>query len=250
MPPLRLLPVHQRRAHEYAAEELRRAILLRAVGPGERLPTENDLAGLLGISHVTTRQALRELEQEGLLDLRRGRLGGAYVRGVPALGDGEARLDELRRAATTVRHALEFRRLVEPEVAAQAARTVDADGLEAIGAARDRVARRADDDDAAFMAADTGFHLAIADATGNPHLAAALERIQADIAPALQALPESGAWHARSVEDHRVIVAAIAAHDPVAARGAMGEHVAETERSTLLLLDGLGRRRRRGTPSK
>ena len=247
MPQLRLLPVHQRRAHEYVAEELRRAILLRAVGPGERLPTERELATLLGVSHITTRQALRELEQEGLLDMRRGRLGGAYVRGVPALGDGVARLEELRRAATAVRHALEFRRLIEPEVAAQAARSVDRDSLEAIGSARDAVARRVDDDDAAFMAADTNFHLAIGRATGNPHLTSALERIQADIAPALEALPESGAWHARSIEDHRTVVDAISAGDADAARRAMSAHVETTERSALLLLDGLRRRRRRAS---
>ena len=245
MPPLHLLPVHQRRAHEYVAEELRRAILLRAVAPGERLPTERELAALLGVSHITTRQALRELEQEGLLDMRRGRLGGAYVRGVPALGDGVSRLEELRRAATTVRHALEFRRMIEPEVAARAARDVDPDSLEAIGSARDAVARRVDGDDVAFMAADTNFHLAIGHATANPHLTAALERIQTDIAPALEALPESGAWHARSVEDHRAIVDAIATGDADAARRTMAAHIETTERSTLLLLDGLGRRRRR-----
>jgi DNA-binding FadR family transcriptional regulator len=245
MSTLELVPVHQRRAHEYVVEELRRAILLRAVGPGERLPSEHDLAELLDVSHITARQALRELEREGLVELRRGRLGGAYVVGVPVLGDGPARLDELRRGARSVRSALEFRRLIEPQAAALAATKANADTIEAVGAARDAVARRVEAPDPAFMAADTAFHLAVAQVSDNPHVHAAVERIQVDIAPALEALPESGPWHARSVTDHADIVSAISDGDHERAHAAMLAHIEATERATLLLLDGLTRRRPR-----
>jgi GntR family transcriptional regulator, transcriptional repressor for pyruvate dehydrogenase complex len=244
-----LSPIQQLRAREYAAEELRRAILLRAMGPGERLPAEDELAALLGVSQITARQALRELEGEGLLELRRGRSGGAFVRGVPPIGDGVDRLAELRAASDNVRAALDFRRLLEPEIAAHAARTVDRGGIETIAAARDAVARREDDADTAFMAADTAFHLSIARATGNAHLIDSLEEIQARIAPALEALPESGAWHGRSVEEHAAVVAAIEAGDADAARETMARHIETTARAALLLLDGLKPRRRRRAAS-
>ncbi len=244
-----LMPIQQPRAREYAAEELRRAIKLRAMGPGERLPTEDELASLLRVSQLTARPALRELGEEGLLELRRGRSGGAFVRGVPPIGDGVDRLAELLRASDNVRAALEFRGLLEPEISAHAARTVGPDGLELIAAARDAVVRRENDADAAFMAADTAFHLSIARATGNPHLISSLEEIQARIAPALEALPESGAWHGRSVEEHAEVVAAIEAGDDRAARAAMASHIETTARATLLLLDGLRPRRRRRASS-
>ncbi|MGH2948544.1 MAG: winged helix-turn-helix domain-containing protein, partial [Solirubrobacteraceae bacterium] len=63
--------VAQPRAHEYVAEQIRRVILLRVVAPGGRLPYEQELAAALGVSRATVTQALRGLEVEGLVEVRR-----------------------------------------------------------------------------------------------------------------------------------------------------------------------------------
>ena len=74
-----LTQVAQRRAHEYVAEQIRRVVVLRVVAPGSRLPYEQELARALGVSRATITQALRQLEREGLVEVRRGRGGGVFT---------------------------------------------------------------------------------------------------------------------------------------------------------------------------
>lgn len=251
---LTLAPVPLRRAHEYAAEELRRLILLRVVNPGDRLPSEVELAEALDVSHVTIRAALRELEAEGLLEIRRGRLGGAYITGVPPLGKQSIRVDQLQGSVDSLRHALEFRRLLEPEAAAAAAVRATAAERRGIRRAHERVAEREHADDSAFMAADTAFHLAVAGAGGNPLVCEAIEGALAKLAPALQALPESGQWHNRSTVEHAAVLERLLDRDPEGAREAMVEHIAGTEHAVEVLLRVLTRSRRppsrAATPSR
>lgn len=62
------------------AQRLTDAILLGVLAPGERLPTETDLAKKFGVAVVTAREALADMRKEGLLETRRGREGGSFVR--------------------------------------------------------------------------------------------------------------------------------------------------------------------------
>ena len=236
---LGLDPVLARRTHEYAAAELRRLILLRVVNPGERLPNELELAEALDVSHVTVRAALRELERDDLLEIRRGRHGGAYITGVPVLGGGASPVGALKQRADALRHALELRRLLEPEAAALAASRAAPRDLVRLRRAHKLVADREEADDSSFMAADTAFHLELARASGNPQLARSIEQVLRELAPALQALPESGAWHNRSIVEHEQIVGGVLGGDGASARDAMGTHVDSTERAIEVLLQGL-----------
>jgi GntR family transcriptional regulator, transcriptional repressor for pyruvate dehydrogenase complex len=233
---LTLAPVAIRRAREYAAEELRRLILLRVVSPGDRLPSELELAQALDVSHVTIRGALRELAADGLLEIRRGRRGGAYITGVPPLGDGSVQIDELQRSVDSLPHAVELRRLLEPAASRAAAERASAAERNRIRRAHELVAECEESDDSAFMAADTAFHLEIARASGNPLVCEAIEKVLVHLAPALQALPESGRWHNRSTIEHRAIVEPIIARDGDAAQVAMSTHIAATERAIEVLL--------------
>jgi DNA-binding FadR family transcriptional regulator len=76
------------------------AIALGLLGDGEQLPSESELAAMLGVSTVTLREALSELRRLGLVETRRGRGGGSFVRSPEdALGSlAEARLAELGTA--------------------------------------------------------------------------------------------------------------------------------------------------------
>jgi DNA-binding FadR family transcriptional regulator len=242
---LGLDPLLARRAHEYAAEELRRLIFLRVVSPGERLPNELDLAAALDVSHVTVRAALRELEADGLLEVRRGRNGGGYITGVPPLGAGAATVSALKESADSLRHALELRRLLEPEAAALAAGRASAREVTQVRRAQKLVAAREQSDDSAFMAADTGFHLELARAARNPLILRSIEQVLRELAPALQALPESGAWHNRSIVEHEQIVRAVKERRASEARALMLTHITYTERAIEVLLDGLVAPRRR-----
>src|SRR5215469_6935992 len=74
-----LRPVRQGNAFEETVERLLTVIKLGLVGPGERFPAERELAARLGISRLTLREAIGELQQAGYVQSRRGRSGGTFV---------------------------------------------------------------------------------------------------------------------------------------------------------------------------
>jgi GntR family transcriptional repressor for pyruvate dehydrogenase complex len=73
-------PVHVPKAAELVAEALRARILRRQLLPGDRLPAESALMEQFGVSRPTLREALRLLEAQELLEVRRGARGGGVVR--------------------------------------------------------------------------------------------------------------------------------------------------------------------------
>ena len=72
-------PVRSGNAFEETVERLLTVIKLGVVAPGERFPAERELAGLLGVSRITLREAIRALQQAGYVESRGGRLGGTIV---------------------------------------------------------------------------------------------------------------------------------------------------------------------------
>src|SRR5437763_16436603 len=71
-------------AFEETVERLLTAIRLGVVGPGERFPPEREFAGQLGISRITLREALGELQAAGYVESRRGGHGGTFAPAAPA----------------------------------------------------------------------------------------------------------------------------------------------------------------------
>lgn len=226
------------RAHEEVAEQLRRHIALRLVPPAGALPPERSLARLFGVGRATVQQAIALLESEGLVERRRGRLGGTFVVAAAGGGDSLERLIEgLRRDRAVIEAALDFRLDVEPPAAERAAHTRSEDDLTAIAHASAAAAEA--ETDAEFMEHDTEFHLAVARATRNQFFVDAVERLRVVLNDALVALPESPVWHAWSNVDHERIRSAVAAGDARAARQAMLRHVRHTDASVRSLLASL-----------
>lgn len=231
-------PIAQMRAHEYVAEQIRRQIGLRLIPTGGSLPSERDLAALFGVGRATVQQAVRLLEAERLVTSRRGRHGGTFV--IAPSSDDLAMdylLVRLRRDAGRVKEALVFRRHIETVAAELAATTRRKPELREIEAACTRA--ESAESDIEFMTHDTQFHLAIARAARNRFILESVERLQLVLNDALTALPESELWHERSRHEHAAIRDAVKARDGEAARVAMTQHVASTERSVHALLAAL-----------
>jgi DNA-binding GntR family transcriptional regulator len=96
--------------------------------------------------------------------------------------------------------------------------------------------------DSEFMREDTAFHLAIARATGNRFLVEAIEQGRLHLNSVLALLPDSEAWHQKSVKEHEAILDAVARRDPEIAHDMMYEHVKGTARSVRALLKSLDAR--------
>jgi DNA-binding FadR family transcriptional regulator len=233
--------IEQQRAHEYVAEQIRRQIGLGIIAPGDALPPERELARLFGVGRVTIQLAIGMLEADRLIATRRGRTGGSFVL---ALTDQPGTLDfrvlEVAQSADLIRETIDFREIIEPAAARAAARSRTKDELAAIRLADERMA--AAETDAEFMREDTVFHLAIARATGNRFLVEAIEQVRLRLNSVLALLPDSEAWHEKSVVEHGAIVAALARRDPDAAHDLMYGHVRGTARSVRALLKSLDAR--------
>src|ERR671915_2384367 len=72
-------PVNDRRISELIVDQVRLLIRQQQRNPGDRLPAERELCERFGVSRVTVREALRVLEANGLVDIRVGARGGAFV---------------------------------------------------------------------------------------------------------------------------------------------------------------------------
>ena len=159
----------QKVSHLLAAD-LRRQILKGQLATDQQLPPEADLTARLQISRETLREALRILESQQLVEIRRGRGGGAVVRrpGVEAVGRYVALLLQLRR--TTLTHLEEARSVIEPPAAEQAVLHAGSGDLETLLRLHD-AERGAEDDPLAFVAAVSAFDQAVAEISGNQTLA-------------------------------------------------------------------------------
>ena len=234
-PPVAFIEIRQQRAHEYVAEQIRRHIALRLVGPGDCLPSERELAVMFGVGRPTIQHALRILEADHLVEARRGRRGGTFVLRLTedALAREELQIRLLRRSAE-LEELLVYRRTLEPAIAALAAETRSASDLETMQQAIDNMDAAVEEPE--YMRFDTKFHIAIARATHNRHLELAAEEIRIELNDALSFLPESEIWHQRISEEHEAIYKAILARDPEIATTAADLHVSNSVQSVRAVL--------------
>lgn len=120
-------PVKQPKASEVIADELRRVVVCDGK-PGDYLMAERLLIERFGVSRPTLREALRILESEGLLDIRRGIKGGATIR-EPSIEDLTLRIGTfLQIKRTTYEDLFTVRKIIEPAAARLAAERVGRDG--------------------------------------------------------------------------------------------------------------------------
>lgn len=217
------------RLYQRVAQRIRAFIGRQRLAPGQRLPSERDLATTLGVSRTSLREALIALELGGVVEVRAG--AGAYVHPTPAQ---DASVPE---ADAGPFECLSARRLIEPELAAMAARMASIEAIEAIrAAAADMERLRADK--FGSEQADRNFHRAIARATGNSALVGVLDYLwnqRGSLWHTLEAHFQTEELRNETLADHRRIVQAIAARDPAEARHAMRAHL---ERVTRTLSSG------------
>ena len=163
-------PIRKIAIHELVVNQLRRAIHLGDYLPGDRLPSERDIAGRLDVSRETVRDAIRVLEAEGYVVSRRGATGGHAV---TALSEPAARtLARLRADRGSIVQLMDFRRANECLAARLAAERRTGTDLERI--ARTVKELRTAGDIPRFRKADASFHLAVALASRNPYVERAI----------------------------------------------------------------------------
>ncbi len=140
--------VQGRKNYQALADYLREQILSGSIPEGSPLPNERDLGGQAGLSRGSVREALRVLEVEGLVSTRVGRNGGSTTQRPDSAGVSRSLTAFIRGQQIPFDAVLETREVLEPALAALAA------------------------DKARFIAANSRWHWAVAQASGNPLLVA------------------------------------------------------------------------------
>lgn len=219
-------------SYELVVDQIRRAIQIGRFLPGERLPTERELAGQLGVSRTTVREAMRILQGERLIETRRGRAGGAVV--IAADSSPGERRQLLRRRLAELENVFDYRLAVEPAAARLTARRRTKADLVKLRDAMEMLtalsaAATGDNENSPpsrFFAVDGEFHHRIALGTRNPLLVKAV-----DDARAAMFLPIGSVFtqlHPSANELHAEILGAIEIQDGEAAGRAMAEHIERT----------------------
>lgn len=221
-------PVRLKNASGQVAERLVTALALGVFVTGQRLPTERDLAAMLGVSRTTVRLGLALLTATGYIEVRRGRHGGAFVLVEQGPDTDEMIRRTLVRDWDQFEQLFDFRALVEPLIARTAARRRTPEDASRIGAALEAY-RGAGSNREASGAADGALHRAIAAATQNRYLVDLSERLRHGATLGFRAEAYSLSIRERAIREHGELAAAVIAADADAAAAIAARHFTTTE---------------------
>lgn len=212
------------RTHEEVAETLRQRIRAGEVDVGSRLPTQRELAATFGVSRQSIREALLSLENEGLVQTRRGATGGSFVTRPQLSRQGIRRW--VRTHLVDLDDICDFRIAVEQQAVRLAAKRRTHDDLASM---RQAILSLPSDDAplCVFREADGRFHAAIARAARNTRLEQAIRKARSDLFIPVDAIEFTHQVDATR-EEHSRILEAIVNQDGVAAADLLVQHIEET----------------------
>ncbi|MDE0113943.1 MAG: FadR/GntR family transcriptional regulator [Albidovulum sp.] len=196
---------------------------------GDRLPSERQLAERFGVSRPTIREALSALSALGVVEINHG--GGIFVSRLDATDLLQPLTFFLTLESVTVDKLYEARRLIEGEIAALAAHQAMPEDL---GHLEELLTAQAGSlgDAAEYRTVDTIFHDRLAMMATNPFLMRAAQSLNMLGQEFRHLASETPSVLAGSLEDHKVIVAAVRAAEPELARKAMADHMENVLRTT------------------
>lgn len=225
---LKIGKIQAERTYQMVARAIEGEILSGRVAPGESLPSEEKLAEQLGVNRSTVREALRVLEQHGLVRREEGRK--KLLASIPRHADISKPM-----TAAMILHQVSFEELwgamyaLEPATAAAAASHATPDLLEALEANL-AATRQAVNDSASLAALDIEFHNLVAEASQNRAIQLARKPLGEFFYPAFYAVMSRLNAGSRLLVAHEHIVAAIKGGDAKDATSWMDKHIMDFRR--------------------
>jgi GntR family transcriptional repressor for pyruvate dehydrogenase complex len=218
--------IRKNRVHEEVAKQIE-ALILKKLHPGDKLPAERELAEMLGVSRSSIRDAIRRLEIMGMVAPRQG--AGTVVREISPDALVSPLANVIAHKRQLVGELLDFRRMLEPPLAARAATHASTGD---IGAMEDILSRQSMKVRSGELAVeeDSEFHYRIAMASGNSVVLKVLDVVMDLLRETRERSLQSEGRPQKSLAGHRRILAAIRRRDPSAAKTAMLQHIDEVEK--------------------
>ena len=213
------------RLYEQIVQQIEESILKGELGEGSQLPAERDLAKQFGVSRTAVREAIKALQEKGLVDAFPGR--GTFVTNGTS-NSMRRSLDRLVKSGEPGGWAylVEVREILEPEIAALAAVRADAQDITTMREALFVMDNAAWDSDA-YIEADLDFHLALAEAAANPIVLSLIDSIVGLLREQRLRIFRVAGGPERGQRHHRRILEAIKRRDAQAARAEMQAHLSQ-----------------------
>ena len=228
--PFKIEGVKRRRLHEPVADQIRQAIFKGLIVTGHKLPPEREMAEHFQTSRVALREALRSLEKEGLITIKRGAGGGAFV------ADFDSALNALADSLNTVvrlgsaksADLTEMRCILEPEITKLAtirATPEDISAIEAVLVAQEQELEGGE----LSRKLDMEFHRCIAEAAHNPVMNIVVSAVNQSIRNSILRSKRTAEMRQRVVTYHRQIFEAVRSGDASLAKNVMNAHVVDVQ---------------------
>src|SRR4051794_35044482 len=217
-------PVSIARASSAIAEQIRTAILTGRIKAGDRLSPERELAEQFGVSRVTVRDALRSLEAMGLIQVKVGARGGAFVTAPTGSKVAQTMSDMMVMSATTPEDIVEARLIVElGTVTLACARATEED----LAQLRELCERGRDALAAGNYSRELSwdFHSRLGQSAHNGAVGGLTQSFRSSLSMHPLRVREGSRAHELTVEEHLRIVEALERRDGEAAREEMGDHL-------------------------
>jgi DNA-binding FadR family transcriptional regulator len=220
--------VRPNRVSETIARRIKKQIANGKLAAGEKLPAEREMARRYKTSRVSVREAYRSLEELGLLIVRRGAEGGAFINQLDHQPVLRTLSLVLQLGKTSHEELTEARLLIEPPMARLAARRAQPEDIARLEAVVDQqeaaLARTGN-----LRPIDLQFHRALAECARNLPLSALVNSLSDLTVEVVTTVEISRKTQAKVCEYHRLILDAIRRHDEDAAYGLMMQHVADVQ---------------------
>jgi GntR family transcriptional regulator, transcriptional repressor for pyruvate dehydrogenase complex len=221
--------VRRNKVYEEVAKQIER-LILKKLKPGDKLPSERELAEMLQVSRSSIRDAIRSLELMGRVEPRQG--AGTVVREISAESLVNPFANALKRRQELVSELLDFRKMLEPPLAARAASRASTEEISEMEEILLRQEEKQGHGDAA-IAEDAEFHYNVALASGNSVVLKVLDILMDLLRETRERSLQVEGRPQKSLAGHRRIVAAIKRHDAEGAKAAMRRHIEDIEEIVL-----------------
>jgi DNA-binding FadR family transcriptional regulator len=172
------------RIYQDLVGQIQEAILDGRLQPGDKLPSQRELVAMFETSRASIREALRVLEQKGLIEIKLGVSGGAVVKNADTEPVTESLKLLLQQQRVSLAHLAEFRESIEGDIAACAAARAGAAEIrrmDDILAQASACLEQADARPRDFIRADIRLHIALAEISGNPIFVAVIKMVHETI---------------------------------------------------------------------
>lgn len=221
--------VRRNKVYEDVARQIER-LILKKLRPGDKLPSERELAESLGVSRSSIRDAIRSLELMGVVEPRQG--AGTIVCEISANSLANPIANALKRKEELVNELLDFRKMLEPPLAARAATHASAEEISEMEDILDRQDKKQRKSEST-IAEDSEFHYSIAMASGNSVVLKVLDILMDLLRETRERSLQIEGRPQKSLAGHRRILSAIKRRDAEAAKAAMRRHIEDIEEIVL-----------------